>query len=286
MKNQQIVPFLWFNDNAHEAIHFYTSLFEDTEIGQLGPMVSTFELEGQSFMAINGGPMFSFTPAVSLFMYVRSASDIDKYYEALVDGGKVLMPLGAYPFSEKYTWIVDKFGLSWQFFFDKNHPLDRPTLCPCLLFVGPQFGNAQAAIDFYLKNFTPSGIQLLAKGIDPVKGQAEIVQFASVRLQDTEIVVMESNLDHEYGFTEAFSLYISCQTQTEVDTLWEGLSVEGQKSRCGWLKDKFGVSWQVVPVLLDKLIQDPDPERVKNVMQAMLGMSKIESAELLNAYNT
>jgi len=156
MAKQKITPFLWFNDNAEEAINFYTSIFKNAKIGSVarygeagpGPkgsvMTATFQIEGQEFIALNGGPHFK--------------------------------------------------------------------------------------------------------------------------------------------FTEAISFVVDCDTQEEVDEFWEKLSAGGEKSRCGWLKDKFGLSWQVVPNILNKLIQYKDPEKSKRVMQAMMKMDKIIIADLEKAY--
>ncbi|HEV2491791.1 MAG TPA: VOC family protein [Terriglobia bacterium] len=153
---QKITPFLWFNDNAEEAMNFYVSVFKNSKIlsisryGEGGPgpkgtvMTGTFQLEGQEFMALNGGPQFSFTPAISLF--------------------------------------------------------------------------------------------------------------------------------------------VNCETQQEVDELWEKLSEGGEKERCGWLKDKFGLSWQIIPTALGKMLNDPDPAKSKRVMQAMLQMDKIDVKGLEKAY--
>ena len=152
---QKITPFLWFNDNAEEAMNYYVSIFKNSKVGRVtrygdagpGPkgqvMSCTFTLEGQEFMALNGGPQFSFTPAISLF--------------------------------------------------------------------------------------------------------------------------------------------VSCETQAEVDELWEKLSAGGSKERCGWLKDKFGLSWQIIPTTLGRLLADKDAGKSQRVMQAMLKMDKIEIEELQEA---
>src|ERR1700751_2470626 len=149
---QKITPFLWFNDQAEEAMHFYVSTFKNSKVGQVtrcgevgpGPkgavMSATFQLEGQDFMALNGGPHFSFTPAISMF--------------------------------------------------------------------------------------------------------------------------------------------VNCETQEEVDHFWEKLSAGGSKERCGWLKDKYGLSWQIVPSLLGKLLGDKNPAKSSSVMKAMLPMDKLEIARL------
>jgi predicted 3-demethylubiquinone-9 3-methyltransferase (glyoxalase superfamily) len=153
---QKITPFLWFNDQAEEAIKFYTSIFKNSKIvsmsryGNAGPgpkgtvMSATFQLEGQDFMALNGGPL--------------------------------------------------------------------------------------------------------------------------------------------YKFTEAISLYVDCKTQDEVDALWAKLTEGGEEGPCGWLKDKFGLSWQIIPTVLGELLSDPDPEKSQRVMKAMLQMKKIDIAKLQQAY--
>ncbi len=153
---QKITPFLWFDDKAEEAMHFYTSIFKNSKVGRIsrygegGPrpkgtvMSVTFQLEGQEFMALNGGPEFAFTPAISLF--------------------------------------------------------------------------------------------------------------------------------------------VNCETQAEVDELWEKLSAGGKKERCGWLKDKYGLSWQIIPSALGQMMQDQDAEKSKRVMKAMLQMDKIEIKTLKQAY--
>ena len=154
---QKITPFLWFNDQAEEAMNFYVSIFKNSKVGRVtrypkdspGPegkvMSVTFQLEGQEFMGLNGGPMFK--------------------------------------------------------------------------------------------------------------------------------------------FTEAISLFVDCETQEEVDELWARLSAGGEPGRCGWLKDKYGLSWQIIPRALMKLMQDPDPKKSQRVMQAMLKMSKIEVKALQEAYD-
>jgi predicted 3-demethylubiquinone-9 3-methyltransferase (glyoxalase superfamily) len=113
---QKITPFLWFNDNAEEAMNFYVSIFKNSKVGSVsrygdagpGPkgsvMSATFQLEGQEFMALNGGPLFSFTPAVSLFVNCETQEEVDELWDKLSDGGS----------KERCGWLKDKFGLSWQ----------------------------------------------------------------------------------------------------------------------------------------------------------------------------
>ena len=140
---QKIIPFLWFDHNAEEAVRFYTSLFPNSKIqsknhyGDAGAQVSgisrgtvmtvSFHLEGQEFMALNGGPMFRFTPAISFFVQCKTRSEIEELWNKLSKGSKVLMELDKYPFSERFGWLEDSFGVSWQLILTsaraKNHPI-------------------------------------------------------------------------------------------------------------------------------------------------------------------
>lgn len=141
---QKVTPFLWFDGKAEEAANFYVSLFKNAKIVSASAMSATFEIDGREFIAFNGGPMFK--------------------------------------------------------------------------------------------------------------------------------------------FTEAISLFVNCDTQEEIDRLWDKLSEGGQKQKCGWLKDKYGVSWQIIPPVLGQMLQDKDPAKSKRVMQAMLQMDKIDIAALQKAY--
>src|SRR5438552_15820411 len=106
---------------------------------------------------------------------------------------------------------------------------------------------------------------------------------ATFQLDGQEFMAL--NGGPQFKFTEAISFFVNCETQEEVDDLWEKLSEGGEKSRCGWLKDKYGLSWQVIPSLLGKLLNDPDPVKSKNVMDAMMQMGKIEIKKLQEAYD-
>ncbi len=131
---QKIITFLMFEGKAEEAMHFYVSLFDQASIvnimkygpGQDGAegsvMHATFTLNGQTFMCIDShvNHAFTFTPSMSLYVACETEGEIDKLYNKLSEGGKVLMPLSKYPFSEKYAWVADKFGVAWQLTLAKN----------------------------------------------------------------------------------------------------------------------------------------------------------------------
>ena len=136
---------------------------------------------------------------------------------------------------------------------------------------------AEDAMRFYASIFKNSEVLEVTPGPG---GQAMSVRF---RLEDQEFIAL--NAGPMYKFTEAFSIFVSCETQAEVDELWTKLIADGgEESRCGWLKDKYGLSWQIIPTTLGRLLGDPDPVKAGRVMQAMLQMDKIDIAALERAY--
>jgi predicted 3-demethylubiquinone-9 3-methyltransferase (glyoxalase superfamily) len=135
-------------------------------------------------------------------------------------------------------------------------------------------GNAEEAMNFYVSIFKNAKIVNLSRNGDTVFS-------GTFQLEGQEFMAL--NGGPMFKFTEAISLFVSCKTQAEVDELWEKLSAGGEKSRCGWLKDKFGVSWQIIPAALGELLGHPDPATAQRVMQAMLQMSKIDIQKLEDA---
>ena len=148
-------------------------------------------------------------------------------------------------------------------------------------------GNAEEAVNFYLSAFKNSKIgnisrysEEAAKAGGRPKGSVMVITF---QLNGQDFIAL--NGGPQFKFTEAISFLVNCETQEEVDWLWEKLSEGGKKDRCGWLKDKFGVSWQVVPTALNKLMSGGDPQQTGRVMKAMLQMDKIVIKDLERAYD-
>lgn len=289
---QKIIPHLWFDHQAEEAVNFYTTLFQDSKIlresryGEEGAKVSgraegtimtvTFRLAGQEFIALNGGPYFTFTPALSFFVNGDTEEEINETWEKLTAGGTVLMEMDTYPFSEKFGWVQDKFGISWQL----NLASSKQKIAPFFMFAGQQYGKAEEAINRYISLFPNSSINEIERNED-AEGT---VKRAAFTLAGQDFIAIDSGIEHSFTFTEAISLFVTCTTQEEVDTLWEKLSEGGEQGQCGWLKDKYGVSWQIVPTALGEMLNDPDSVKSKRVMKAMLGMKKIEIEGLREAY--
>jgi predicted 3-demethylubiquinone-9 3-methyltransferase (glyoxalase superfamily) len=298
---QKIVPHLWFDTQAREAAGFYCSVFPDSSITHVTTLQDTpsgdcdvvsFTLWGYSFMAISAGPAFQFNPSVSFMVNFDPSRDpdartrMDEAWAKLSEGGKVLMPLDRYPFSERYGWVQDRFGLSWQLILTDPEGEERPPVIPSLLFVGDAYGQAEAASDFYLSVFGDARRGQMARypaGMEPDREGA--VMFTDFMLEGQWFAAMDSAREHDFTFNEAISFVVNCADQNEIDRLWETLSAFPEAEQCGWLKDRYGLSWQIVPEPLSTMIQDPDPERVDRVTQAFLQMKKLDLAALQGAYD-
>jgi predicted 3-demethylubiquinone-9 3-methyltransferase (glyoxalase superfamily) len=290
---QKITPFLWFDDNAEEAVNFYVSIFRNSKVvnttryEEAGPAAKgtvvtvEFQLEGQEFTALNGGPRFKFTPAVSFYVACETPQEIDALWQKLSEGGTVLMELDKYPFSEKFGWVADRFGLSWQL----NLASFPQKITPCLMFVGEQNGKAEEAMTRYVSLFKNSSIDRIERYAAGEGGTEGAVKHGVFSLDGQKFIAMDGGTNHPFTFTEAQSFVVNCKTQEEVDEFWEKLSAGGEKSQCAWLKDKYGLSWQIVPTVLIEMLQGKDPEKSKRVMDAMLQMTKIDIATLQRAYD-
>lgn len=287
---RRITPFLWFDERIEEALALYTTAFPNSKIlscQRNGEVVFTaeFSLGGERFAALNGGPHFKLNPSISFFVACETEAEVDAAWEQLIEGGSVLMPLAAYPWSQKYGWLQDRFGLSWQLSWDKIENVGQK-FTPSLLFVGDQYGKAEAALSLYTHIFHNSKVDGILRYPED-NSAAGTIQHAQFALDGLKMMVMDSNLAHQFQFNEAVSFVIHCETQAEVDYYWDRLTADGgQPGRCAWLKDKFGVSWQVVPNCLPKYLQDPDPVKAGHAMRAMLSMGKIEIAALEAALNS
>ncbi len=290
---QKIVPHLWYDTEAIEAVQFYMSLFEDSRLLSQNTIHDTpsgdadflsFELAGQEMMAINAGPYFKFNPSISLMVACRSTEEVDAKWQALSEGGKVLMELGEYPFSKRYGWIQDRYGLSWQLMLAEDQsPAQKIT--PCLLFSAESNGKTEEAVQFYAEVFNDTGIDLMNR-YQPGEATSPkaVINFASFRLEGMAFAAMDNGFDVDFGFNEAFSLIVRCENQQEIDYYWDKLSAVPEAEQCGWLKDRFGVSWQITPTIMDEMFAKGTDEEVKRVTEAFLQMKKFDIAALEAAW--
>lgn len=295
----KLTPCIWFDDQAEAATRFYTRLFPEGRVtatlrypssfdnpsGKPRGSVATvaFEIAGQRFIAVNGGPMFTLNPSVSFFVRVESPAEADRLYAVLADGGEPLMPLGSYPWSERYGWIKDRFGVSWQVIAGRLPP-GGATLVPCLMFAGPQHGKAEAAMRSWTKDFPDGRIESLER-YAPGEGPEGTVKHGRFFLAGQELIAMDSHVSHGITFNEALSLMVSCADQAEIDRTWEALCEGGKPGTCGWLTDRFGFAWQVVPEALFGWLQSPDVPTGDRLFVAMGPMTKLDLAALQRAFD-
>jgi predicted 3-demethylubiquinone-9 3-methyltransferase (glyoxalase superfamily) len=298
--NQNIVPHLWYDKEANEAAEFYASIFPDSKITNITTLhdtpsgdsdVVSFELWGQKFMAISAGPFFKFNPSVSFIVNFDPSREkdarekINEVWNKLSEGGTALMPLDKYPFSERYGWIQDKYGLSWQLIFTNTEGEERPTIVPSLMFVGDKCGKAEEAINFYLSVFKNSKQDLIARypqGMEPDKEGT--IMFSDFMLENQWFAAMDSAREHKFSFNEAISFMVYCDKQKEIDYYWDKLTAVPDAEQCGWLKDKYGLSWQIVPREMNETMSKGTPEQIARVTKAFLKMKKFDLAELEKAY--
>ncbi|MDO8994758.1 MAG: VOC family protein [Daejeonella sp.] len=275
----QIHPCLWFDVQAKEAANLYCSLFKNSRISADTPIVVTFELDGNKFMGLNGGPKFKINPSISVFVLCESVQETNTLWEKLIEGGKALIPIDKYDWSDRYGWLQDRFGLSWQISLEGNAPI-KQKIRSSMLFTGNKFGMAEAAINFYTSIFDHSSTELLMHYPEGSENAGKVL-YSEFKLHHQNMIAMDGPGVHDYTFNEGISFVVECESQKEIDYYWERLTEGGRESMCGWLEDKFGVSWQIVPAILGKLMSDP--EKGPKVMQAFLKMRKFDIETLLKA---
>lgn len=236
--NQKITYCLWFNKQAEQAVNFYTTVFKNTKItniaynptdtpsGKTGTLLTaSFELEGQEFMVLNGGPEFTLNPSISFMVHCDTADEVDLLWGKLSETGKVRMPLDQYPFSDRYGWIEDQYGVSWQLILPKDKAPQK--VMPSLMFVNEVCGKAEEAIQHYTSIFPPERdsragrdtktgtIARYPAGMDSEKEGN--IMYADFMLESQWFATMDSGQKHQFHFDEAISFMIHCETQDEID---------------------------------------------------------------------
>lgn len=297
---QRITPHLWFDTQAKAAADFYCSFMPDSSVNHLTVLhdtpsgdcdVVSFTLSGQPFKAISAGPFFTINPSISFFLNFDPSRDadagnnLDRFWKTLSDGGTPLMPLGEYPFSKRYGWIQDKYGVSWQLILTNPDGDERPFIVPSLMFTGDVCGKAEEAAAFYRSIFSNATEGIAArypKGMEPNKEGT--MMYTDFMINGQWFAAMDNGLPSTFGFNEAVSLLVPCDTQQEIDYFWEKLSAVPHAEQCGWLKDRFGVSWQVVPAELGTMMETGSQEQIDRLTKTFLPMKKFDIARLREAY--
>ena len=212
-------------------------------------------------------------------MNLENEEEIQQIWDKLSEGGQVLMPLNTYPWSPKYGWCADRYGVNWQLM--KNHT-SRTAVLPALMFCQENSGKAEEAIHFYTSLFPNSSIIELSryeKGEPDVEGNIKYAQF---ELNQLPFTAMDSSGPHAFTFSEGVSFIVTVDTQEEIDFYWNSLiGTQGSAGKCGWLKDAYGLSWQVVPSCLGKFMSNP--ATAPKATYAFLQMSKFDISALEKA---
>jgi predicted 3-demethylubiquinone-9 3-methyltransferase (glyoxalase superfamily) len=305
---RKIVPHLWFDKQAKEAADFYVSVFPESRVVHTTVIPSTpsgdcdlvtFDVWGQRFMAISAGPDFRINPSISFlvnFDPVRfgdeatresaARTSLDDIWAKLSEGGQALMPLDEYPFSRHYGWMQDRYGVSWQLMLTDPKGEPRPPVLPFLLFAGKRAGTAEEAIRFYTSLFGNSGMgEVVRHPSGPGPDKEGTVMFADFRIGSQWFAAMDSAHEHQFDFNEAVSLLVNCDSQEEIDRYWKELSSVPASEQCGWLKDRFGVSWQISTARMEKMFETGSPEQIRRVTEAFLRMKKLDVAKLEAAFS-
>lgn len=295
---QGIYGNIWFQEGADEAVALYTSLFEESSVGDRltyteagqeihgrepgSTMTIDFSLAGRDFIALNGGPYVETNPSISLTVSCPSAEEVDRLWEALSPEGKALMELDEYDWAPRYGWVQDRFGLSWQLSYAGENAPKQKTVETSFLFHGDVYKKAREAMEFWTAVFDNSAIeQVMMRPEDD-----EAVLWAQFRLNGELYSAMESPLEHDFEFNDGFSLLVACEDQAEIDRYWDALIADGgTPGPCGWLKDRFGVSWQIAPAQLPAMLRDGTPEQARSVTDCFMKVhGKLSIPELEEAY--
>lgn len=277
-----IIPAFWCNGTMAEQARAYAALFPGATIDGQEPAAwapdapgATLALDGCPVQLIDGGPMYAPTPAISLFVQRADEAGVRALWDALAEGGAVLIPLEAWPWARLYGWVQDRWGVSWQVNLGPVAEVGQAVL-PYLTFVGAAAGKVRAALDLYARAFpdlTVDGIHDHdGSGPDP----AGTVMHAQVRLRGGTMMLSDSAHAHAWGFTPGTSLSVLCADQAQVDRLWDLFLDGGQPSRCGWLTDAFGLSWQIVPQVLHDIMTTGTRDQKARAVAAFLPMDRLD----------
>lgn len=284
---QKLMTHLWFDTQARQAAEWYVSLFNNSRIHQSivfedtpsgDAELVTFSIEGQEIQAINGGPLFKFNPSFSFMVACDTEEELRQLHTALTEDGMELMPLDGYAFSPLYSWVQDRYGLSWQLMLTDELAIQKIT--PSLLFSQQQCGKASEAARFYIERFEHASIlhEHFFKD-DEVPNDNAKTSYIRYQLESLQFVASDNGTDAKLSFNESVSFIINCHDQQEIDYFWDKLSAVPEAEQCGWVKDQYGISWQIVPDAMEELFNAAPDEKAR-MTQALLQMKKIDIAAL------
>ena len=277
--DQHITPAIWCDGTADEAARFYADVFrEGSIVEQVPELAATVSIHGFRLSLINGGDQYAPNPSISCILNFdpllfggeeQARAYLDELYERLSTGG-VLMELGEYPFSPRYAWVRDRFGMTWQLMLTDPAGEPRPFILPSFMFGGTNHANAEEATDAWIALFDDARRGALRRYEEGGPMEAGTIMFTDFTLRGTWMAARDSGAFHDFTFTPGVSMIVSCRDQEEIDRYWTGLSAVPEAERCGWCVDRWGVSWQVVPQNIAELMADAA------MRDKILQMGKIE----------
>lgn len=294
MITQPIIPCIWFEQDVEAIAKWYVSVFPDSFVDYTTKLadtpsgettIVTVSLAGQFFQLLGAGPLKERNPSISYMVTFPTSEEVETLWNELVEGAEVLMPLDTYDFSERYGWLTDKHGVSWQIMHSGG--MDLQTVTPCFLFARDVFGRAEAAMEDWISIFPDSYVlkdHMIRYGAADGPELEGKLNYARFVLSGREFVIMDSAENHQFAFNEMQSLIVFCETQEEIDDYWTKLSAVPEAEQCGWLKDRYGVSWQIVPWEMEEMLTTGTKEQLARVTEAFLPMKKIDLKTLRNVY--
>ena len=281
--DQVITPAMWCDGTADEAAQFYADVFRDASIAEQAPgLTAMVSIHGFRLSLINGGNQYAPNPSISCILNFdpllfggeeQARAYLDELYERLSTGG-VLMELGEYPFSPRYAWVRDRFGMTWQLMLTDPDGDPRPFVIPSFMFGGTNHAHAEEATDAWIALFDNARRGALYRYEEGGPLDAGTVMFTDFTLRGTWMAATDSGTFHDFTFTPGVSMIVSCRNQEEIDRYWAGLSAVPEAERCGWCVDRWGVSWQIVPHNIAELMADAATR------DKILHMGKIDLAKL------
>ncbi|MBS1906598.1 MAG: VOC family protein [Actinobacteria bacterium] len=298
---QRIIPNIWCDRSAEEAGAFYASVFDDATAVVVARYPSAglpgfqrsfagaaltvdVSIRGYRLTLINAGDEFTPTPAISFVVTVdprdfggdehAARGWINRTWTSLGEEGRVLMDIGEYLFSGLYGWVEDRYGVSWHLKLADPAAEPAPPVIPMLMFGGPLQHKAQEAMALYGDLLPPSGP--VRQAVYPVTEPPHVtdpITYSEFLLAGQRFAAFDSPVDRDLPFTPGISLQVDCDGQEEIDRLWNALSAVPAAEQCGWLVDRFGVSWQIVPSNMAELMRRP------NAYQHLMRMTKLVIAD-------
>lgn len=293
----RIISNLLFDHQALEAASYYAKLFPAGRISNIiyypedglpefqrdlagRPQAVEFEIGGVYMRAVNAGQECAANASMSFLVNFDPSRDplaeenLESIWFALAFEGEVLVDLCSTFFSPRYGWVKDRYGHSWQLILTNPEGEPRPNVIPSLSFGGPQQNLAREALEHYASVFAGARLgTTIPYGQQRGPATAEALQFGEIEVYSQWFAMMDSAAPRDFSFTEAVSFQINCADQQEIDRLWAALSAFPEAESCGWCKDRFGVSWQIVPEEMEQLMALP------GAYQKMLGMKKLVIAD-------